>query len=139
MIIWAWGPNATCEVTNHNGAVDNATGVAALLSMANAFSCMEPPSKRSIPFAAVGAEEQGLLGSKFFAENSPLPPGKMAAVINMDGTNIIGRTHDVNVIGYGKSKLDSIVKAAAKDQKRIVTPDIFPTVVITTARSIQPR
>ena len=110
----------------YNGAVDNATGVAALLSMANAFSCMEPPPKRSILFAAVGAEEQGLLGSKFFAENPPLPPGKMAAVINMDGTNIIGRTHDVNVIGYGKSNLDSIVKAAARDQKRIVTPDHFP-------------
>ena len=87
---------------------------------------MEAPPKRSILFAAVGAEEQGLLGSKFFAENPPLPPGKMAAVINMDGTNIIGRTHDVNVIGYGKSNLDSIVKAVAKDQKRIVTPDHFP-------------
>jgi len=110
----------------YNGAVDNATGVAALLTMAKAYSQMDPPPKRSILFAAVGAEEQGLLGSRFFAENPPLKPGKMAAVINMDGTNIIGRTHDVNVIGYGKSNLDAIVEAVAKSQKRIVTPDHFP-------------
>ncbi|MAI30184.1 MAG: peptidase M28 [Rhodopirellula sp.] len=110
----------------YNGAVDNATGVASLLTMAKAYSEMEPPPKRSILFAAVGAEEQGLLGSRFFAENPTLKPGKMAAVINMDGTNIIGRTHDVNVIGYGKSNLDSIVVAVAKSQKRIVTPDHFP-------------
>lgn len=110
----------------YNGAVDNATGVAALLSMAKAYSQMNPPPKRSILFAAVGAEEQGLLGSRFFAENPTLKPGKMAAVINMDGTNIIGRTHDVNVIGYGKSNLDDIVAAVAKSQKRIVTPDHFP-------------
>ena len=110
----------------YNGAVDNATGIAALLTMARAYSQMDPPPKRSILFAAVGAEEQGLLGSRFFAENPTLHPGKMAAVINMDGTNIIGRTHDVNVIGYGKSNLDAIVVAVAKTQKRIVTPDHFP-------------
>lgn len=110
----------------YNGAVDNATGVAALLTMAKAYSQMNPPPKRSILFAAVGGEEQGLLGSKFFAENPTLEPGKMAAVINMDGTNIIGRTHDVNVIGYGKSNLDKLVQAVAKTQKRIVTPDHFP-------------
>lgn len=110
----------------YNGAVDNATGVAALLTMAKAYSQMDPPPRRSILFAAVGAEEQGLLGSEFFAENPTLKPGKMAAVINMDGTNIIGRTHDVNVIGYGKSNLDAIVESVAKSQKRIVTPDHFP-------------
>ena len=110
----------------YNGAVDNATGVAALLTMAKAYSQMNPRPKRSILFAAVGAEEQGLLGSKFFAENPTLAPGKMAAVINMDGTNIIGRTHDVNVIGFGKSNLDKIVQKVAKTQKRIVTPDHFP-------------
>ena len=110
----------------YNGAVDNATGVAALLTMAKAYSQLNPRPRRSILFAAVGAEEQGLLGSRFFAENPTLQPGKMAAVINMDGTNIIGRTHDVNVIGYGKSNLDATVLAVAKSQKRIVTPDHFP-------------
>jgi len=109
----------------YNGAVDNATGVAALLAMAKAYSRMDPP-KRSILFAAVGAEEQGLLGSEFFAQNPTIEPGKIAAVINMDGTNIIGRTHDVNVIGYGKSNLDTIVQDVAKTQKRHVTPDHFP-------------
>ena len=109
----------------YNGAVDNATGVAALLAMAKAYSRMDPP-KRSILFAAVGAEEQGLLGSQFFAQNPTIEPGKIAAVINMDGTNIIGRTHDVNVIGYGKSNLDTIVQDVAKTQKRHVTPDHFP-------------
>lgn len=110
----------------YNGAVDNATGVAALLTMAKAYSQLNPRPRRSILFAAVGAEEQGLLGSRYFAENPTLQPGKMAAVINMDGTNIIGRTHDVNVIGYGKSNLDATVLAVAKSQKRIVTPDHFP-------------
>ena len=110
----------------YNGAVDNAAGVAALLAMAKAYSRMDPPPKRSILFAAVGAEEQGLLGSEFFAEHPTIQPGKMSAVINMDGTNIIGQTHDVNVIGHGKSNLDKIVEAVAKTQHRIVTPDHFP-------------
>ena len=110
----------------YNGAVDNACGTAALLSILKAYSRMDSRPARSILFAAVGAEEQGLLGSKYFAEHPPIPPGKMAAVINMDGTNIIGATHDVNVIGYGKSDLDSLVKSVAKTQKRNVTPDHFP-------------
>ena len=110
----------------YNGAVDNAAGAAALLTMAKAFSRMEPPPKRSILFAAVGAEEQGLLGSEYYALHPTIEPGKLAAVINMDGTNIIGRTHDVNVIGHGKSNLDRVVEAVARLQKRNVTPDHFP-------------
>ncbi|MGI9471481.1 MAG: M20/M25/M40 family metallo-hydrolase [Rubripirellula sp.] len=110
----------------YNGAVDNAAGAAALLAMAKAYSRMEPRPKRSILFAAVGAEEQGLLGSEFYAAHPTIEPGKIAAVINMDGTNVIGRTHDVNVIGHGKSNLDAVVEAVAKSQKRIVTPDHFP-------------
>lgn len=110
----------------YNGAVDNAAGSAMLLAMAKAFSQMSPPPKRSILFAAVGAEEQGLLGSKHFAAHPPTHPGRMAAVINMDGTNIIGRTKDVNVIGHGKSNLDEHVRAVAKMQQRVVTPDNAP-------------
>ncbi len=67
-----------------------------------------------------------MLGSEQFAADPPILPGNMAAVINMDGTNILGRTHDVNVIGYGKSNLDAIVQAVAKSQDRIVTADHFP-------------
>lgn len=110
----------------YNGAVDNASGAAALLAMAKAYSQLKVRPHRSILFAAVGAEEQGLLGSERFAADPPIQPGNMAAVINIDGTNMIGRTHDVNVIGHGKSDLDSIVEAIAKTQERVVTPDHFP-------------
>jgi Zn-dependent M28 family amino/carboxypeptidase len=110
----------------YNGAVDNASGTASLLAVAKAFTRLPSRPDRSILFAAVGAEEQGLLGSQRFADDPPLPEGYMAAVINMDGTNIIGRTHDVNVIGLGKSSLDAIVESVAKLQDRIVTPDHFP-------------
>ncbi len=110
----------------YNGAIDNASGTAALLAMAKAYTQLEQKPSRSILFAAVSAEEQGLLGSKYFASDPPIVPGRLAAVINMDGTNIIGRTHDVNVIGYGKSSLDRFVKAIARAQQRIVTPDHFP-------------
>jgi Zn-dependent M28 family amino/carboxypeptidase len=110
----------------YNGAVDNATGAAALLAMVKAYASLPTRPRRSVLFAAVGAEEQGLLGSLHFAADPPIPPGHMAAVINIDGANIIGRTHDVNVIGHGKSDLDAIVTAVAKNQNRIVTPDHFP-------------
>ncbi|TWU08555.1 M20/M25/M40 family metallo-hydrolase [Stieleria varia] len=110
----------------YNGAVDNAAGAAMLLTMADAFANMDPAPRRSILFAAVGAEEQGLLGSKYFAAHPSIHPGKIAAVINMDGTNIIGRTNDVNVIGYGKSSLDAVIKSVAATQGRVVTPDHAP-------------
>lgn len=110
----------------YNGAIDNASGSAALLAIAKAYSRLETPPARSILFAAVAAEEQGLLGSKYFASHPPIPAGKLAAVINMDGTNFIGRTRDVNVIGLGKSSLDDCVRDAAVTQGRIVTADHFP-------------
>ena len=59
-------------------------------------------------------------------EHPPLPPGNLAAVINIDGLNFIGPTHDVNVIGLGKSSLDELVEGLAKWQNRVVTPDHFP-------------
>ena len=110
----------------YNGAVDNAAGVASLLAIADAVAAMPKPPRRSIMFAAVGAEEQGLLGSKFFAEKPPIHPGTMAAVINMDGANILGPTRDLNVIGLGKSSMDGIVSRFAKMQNRVVVPDQFP-------------
>ncbi|WP_202908909.1 M28 family peptidase [Roseimaritima ulvae] len=110
----------------YNGAIDNASGTAALLAIARACTQLPQRPRRSILFVAVGAEEQGLLGSKFFAANPTVPPGKMAAVVNIDGVNRIGRTHDVNMIGMGKSSLDEIVKQVAQLQNRIVTPDHFP-------------
>jgi Zn-dependent M28 family amino/carboxypeptidase len=110
----------------YNGAIDNASGVATMLSIAQTFARLGEKPKRSMIFASVAAEESGLLGSKFFAEQPPVPAGKIAAVINMDGINFLGRSKDVNVIGDGKSDLDGLVKIIAKMQNRIVTPDNFP-------------
>jgi len=110
----------------YNGAVDNASGVAALLSVARAFHALPKAPARSILFAAVAAEEQGLLGSKYLAENPPVPPGRMAANINVDGINFRGRTQDIVVIGLGKSSLDAIITGLARAQGRTVKPDQFP-------------
>ncbi len=110
----------------YNGAIDNASGTAGMLCLAAAFANLPQPPKRTILFAAVAAEEQGLLGSKYFAANPTIAPGKMAAVVNIDGVNFMGRTRDVNLIGDGKSTLDEVVKAAAAAQGRIVVPDQFP-------------
>ncbi len=110
----------------YNGAIDNASGTAALLTILKAYASLPQRPARSIVFAAVGAEEQGLLGSKHFAAQPPMAPGNMAAVINIDGINFIGRTHDVNVIGFGKSNLDMTVESVARGQGRTVTPDLFP-------------
>lgn len=110
----------------YNGAIDNASGTAALLAIARACSSLSTRPGRSILFAAVGAEEQGLLGSLYMAEQPPIPAGNLAAVINIDGLNNIGPTHDINVIGLGKSNMDELVDGIARWQKRVVTPDQFP-------------
>ena len=110
----------------YNGAIDNASGTAALLAIARALAALPEPPRRSIMLAAVGAEEQGLLGSKYMAEHPPIAPGYMSAVINIDGVNFLGRTHDLNLIGNGKSNLDPLVERVAKWQGRVVTPDYFP-------------
>jgi Zn-dependent M28 family amino/carboxypeptidase len=120
-------PQRNAEGDNiYNGAVDNASGTAALLAIARACASLPKRPGRSILFAAVGAEEQGLLGSMYLAEHPPIEAGNMAAVINIDGVNIFGRTRDVNVIGLGKSDLDELVSQVARWQKRVVTPDQFP-------------
>ena len=111
----------------YNGAIDNASGTAAILAIAEAITESGVRPKRSLLFAAVGAEEQGLLGSKYFAEHSPIPNGKQSAVVNIDGLNFLGPTKDVNVIGFGKSSLDSLVGAVAKLQGRVVVPDSEPS------------
>lgn len=110
----------------YNGAVDNASGVSALLDIARAFSALPKPPRRTIVFAAVAAEEQGLLGSEYLAKHPPVPPGAFAANINIDGLNIWGRTKDVAFIGLGKSSLDSTVKELAAMQHRVVKPDELP-------------
>jgi Zn-dependent M28 family amino/carboxypeptidase len=110
----------------YNGAIDNASGVGALLTIAKACAQLQTPPKRSLLFAAVGAEEQGLLGSIHLAENSPIPAGYLAAVMNIDGLNTIGPTRDINAIGLGKSTLDEVLLRVARWQGRVVMPDAFP-------------
>jgi Zn-dependent M28 family amino/carboxypeptidase len=111
------------EDTIYNGALDNAAGVAAMLAAARAFRALPQPPRRSILFAAVAAEEQGLLGSQYLAEHPPVPPGRVAANINIDGANIHGRTRDLTVIGLGKSSLDALITALARTQGRVVKAD----------------
>ncbi len=110
----------------YNGAIDNASGTAGMLAILDAITRLPQRPARSILFAAVGAEEQGLLGSKYFAAHPTVPAGAMAAVVNIDGISFLGRTEDVNVVGSGKSNLDAIVKEIATAQHRLVAPDAFP-------------
>jgi Peptidase family M28 len=109
-----------------NGALDNASGVAGMLAVAEAMTTLKTAPRRGMFFAAVGAEEQGLLGSEFLAAHPPVPPGRLAANLNIDGLNIYGRTRDVVLVGLGKSNLDDRLRALAAMQGRVVIPDPFP-------------
>ena len=110
----------------YNGAVDNATGTAALLELAEAFTKLENKPARSVLFLAVTAEEQGLLGSEYYATNPVYPLNKTVAVINMDALGSIGSTKDLIVVGYGQSELDEMAEAAADKMNMHVTPDQNP-------------
>jgi len=111
--------------TIYNGAYDNAAGVAQVMAIAKAMKALPVAPKRSVLIALVGAEEQGLLGSEYYAANPTFAPGKIAADINYDGGNVWGHTHDVTYIGLGKSSIDKIATEFAKEQGRIVKPDQF--------------
>jgi len=111
--------------TIYNGAMDNASGVAQVLAMARAFKALPVAPRRSILIALVGAEEQGLIGSEWYANNPTFAPGKIAANLNYDGGNIWGETHDVTYIGLGKSSIDQIVELLLHEQGRVVLPDQF--------------
>jgi Zn-dependent M28 family amino/carboxypeptidase len=110
----------------YNGAVDNASGVAQMLEVARVFASLPQKPRRSILFAAVAAEEQGLLGSRHLAQNLPVASALVAANINIDGANVWGRTRDVTVVGAGKSSLDALVSRIASAQGRWVRGDPFP-------------
>jgi Zn-dependent M28 family amino/carboxypeptidase len=110
----------------YNGAADNASGTAGLLAMAKAYAAMKTPPKRSILFLSVTAEEQGLLGSQYYAVTPIHPLAKTLANINMDVLNTWGPTSDVTVIGLGNSELDDYAMEAAVEQKRTLRPDAEP-------------
>lgn len=107
----------------YNGALDNASGTSALLEIAEAFTKLPTPPKRSILFLAVTAEEKGLLGAKYYAENPLYPLNKTLANINMDGVNQWGRTTDITMVGDDNSTLIDLLRDAASVQKRTVNPD----------------
>lgn len=94
----------------YNGALDNATGTAGLLELARAFKSLNPAPERTIIILSVTAEEQGLLGSQYYAQNPIYPAKKTVANINMDGLNRFGKTKDIVVVGAGQSDLEDYLK-----------------------------
>lgn len=108
-----------------NGASDNATGTAALLALAYLHS-QQPPAERSIIFLAVTAEESGLLGSQWYAENPIYPIATTVANINMDNLNTIGRMKDVVVVGARSSELENYLEQAAQSQDRYIKSEPTP-------------
>ncbi len=112
----------------YNGAADNASGTAALLELAGAFSKLKKKPARSILFVAVTAEEQGLLGSEYYTTHPVVPVNKTVADINMDVLHPFGRMKDIVVVGYGQSELDAYAqKAADKQEHRIIRPEPDPS------------
>ena len=110
----------------YNGARDNASGCATIMGVAKAFAALPEPPRRSILILLVGAEEQGLLGSKLYSENPTVHPGNIAANINIDSAAIFGRARDVAVVGKGKSSLEDLLVQAAAKQDRVVVDEPFP-------------
>jgi Zn-dependent M28 family amino/carboxypeptidase len=109
-----------------NGAADNASGSAGLLEIARAYAKLSPAPRRSILFLSVTAEEQGLLGSEYYAENPLYPLNKTLADINMDGLNTWGKTKDMVLIGLGNTTLDDVATAVLQAHGRTVEADAEP-------------
>ncbi|MEZ5961373.1 MAG: M28 family metallopeptidase [Hyphomonadaceae bacterium] len=108
-----------------NGALDNATGTSALIELARRFSAAGRP-QRSVAFIALTAEEQGLLGALYYMQHPVFAPRNTVAAINMDGINNAGRTHDIEIVGYGQSEMDDLITQAVQAQGRRVAPDSSP-------------
>ncbi|NRB72259.1 MAG: M28 family peptidase [Xanthomonadales bacterium] len=107
----------------YNGALDNASGTAALMEIARAFKTLGQAPRRSVLFLALAAEEQGLLGSRFYASEPLFPLEQTAGGLNMDGMNNFGETRDITVVGLGMSDLDDYLAAAAAEQERFLAAD----------------
>ncbi|MGH8025993.1 MAG: M28 family metallopeptidase [Pseudoxanthomonas sp.] len=109
----------------YNGAVDNATGVAGILEIADQFAKVGKP-KRSVVFLAVTLEESGLLGSKYYVAHPVVPLDKTVAVINLDAMGVAGKTRDMTVVGMGSSELEDILKTIAEKQGRTLHSESRP-------------
>ncbi len=108
-----------------NGALDNATGTAALVELARRFNADGRP-QRSVAFIGLTAEEQGLLGALYYMQHPVFAPRNTVATINMDGVNNAGPTHDLEIVGFGKSQMDDLITEALQAQGRRVEPDSSP-------------
>ncbi|MXP26367.1 M28 family peptidase [Altererythrobacter indicus] len=108
-----------------NGAVDNATGTAALVALAEA-NVKAGPAKRTLVYLAVTGEESGLLGSEYYGANPVFPLSQTVGGVNMDALSMAGEAKDVTVMGGGKSQLDAFLDAALKKEGRVATPDSEP-------------
>jgi Zn-dependent M28 family amino/carboxypeptidase len=109
----------------YNGAIDNATGVAGVLEIAEKFATGPKPA-RSLLFLIVTLEESGLLGSKYYVGNPVIPLHKTVATINLDAMSVIGRTRDFTVVGFGSSELEDILRPIAESQSRVLQPESAP-------------
>jgi len=119
------GGEAAGEGEDHiyNGAVDNATGVAGVLEIAEAFTVRDPAPARSVVFLFVTLEESGLLGSKYYAANPVIPLKDTVAVVNLDAMSVVGPTRDLVVIGLGNSELDEVLRPFAEAQGRVLVEE----------------
>ncbi|MET1255087.1 M28 family metallopeptidase [Aliikangiella maris] len=114
------------ETRIFNGAHDNASGTAGIIAIAKAFRSLKQPLDRSVTFIAVTAEEQGRLGSRYFANHPTMPLNQIVGLINMDSLNITGLKKDVRVVGFGKSELEDYLSQAAQRQNRVLSPEPTP-------------
>ena len=109
-----------------NGAIDNASGVAGIITLARAFAHATERPERSIIFLAVTGEESGLLGSAYYADNPIYPLARTAAVINLDALYAGGPARDIVVVGSGNSELEDDLRKVAKQQDRVIAPEPTP-------------
>ena len=114
------------EDTIYNGAIDNATGVAGILEIAEAFAQQRPRPERSLVFLSVTLEESGLLGSRYYVAHPVVPLDKTVAVINLDAMPVIGQARDMTVVGYGSSQLEDILRSIAQQQGRTLHAEATP-------------
>ncbi|MFL6244729.1 MAG: M28 family peptidase [Thermoanaerobaculia bacterium] len=112
--------------TIYNGAIDNASGTATVLELARVWSAMSPRPKRSILFALVAAEEQGLLGSEYFGQHPAIPAGKIGLGINLDALNLFGEVTSVTMIGIDRTTFFPAAQAVTKAMNLTIVPDQAP-------------
>jgi Zn-dependent M28 family amino/carboxypeptidase len=123
----AMAPGDTADTDRiNNGAYDNASGCAAVLTMAQALSRAGQAPGRSIYVVFTTAEEAGLLGSEYFASHPPQPMAQFAANLNIDGANYLGRTKDIVMLGSDRSSLGPLLTTLAGERGRVVGQDTHP-------------